>query len=247
MSGCSYSCLVFPAAPHIEYAPSLSQLEGVIRAMVSTGWFDSSGSGWRGVTVDSAGAFKKVPLQLGNAQAALEELAPAGTFWIELHNRRDSGDPTPFEEDAEGIFRPQYCESGYLFVSTIMLAVEDPYGTDHIACPTCGSNVLRARREHPDPAVSKISPMPQLYVGSRCMACGLALDLGRLAMTLKAAIDSPEPRSEIAPFFRFGVWLLPVEKRYPDTDRITLDPALPILLQRECGVPFRSVGTLSCS
>ena len=88
--------------------------------------------------------------------------------------------------------------------------------------------------------------MPQLYAPERCPKCGKDLDLAQLSMSLTSVIDSQSPRVEVAPFFRFGIWLLPVEKRYPETERVVLDPSLLLNLQEACGVPFRSVGTLSC-
>ena len=85
--------------------------------------------------------------------------------------------------------------------------------------------------------------MPQMYVGPKCPHCGVALDLENLSMPFTTAVDAPTPRVEMAPFFRFGIWLLPVEKRHPETERITLDPQILTVLERECGVTFRSLGT----
>ena len=49
------------------------------------------------------------------------------------------------------MFRPEYCEDAYLFVSGVPLAVEDPYGTTESACPACGGNVLVSERTIPTP------------------------------------------------------------------------------------------------
>src|SRR3972149_3231075 len=110
MSGCSYGCLVYPEAGHFDFVPTASQVEAVIRGLVADGWIEAAGRGWRGVLADQNGAFRKVPLQLGSLSSNLSDLAQSSTFTVEIHNSKDSGDPTPFEEDAEGIFRPTYCE-----------------------------------------------------------------------------------------------------------------------------------------
>jgi hypothetical protein len=247
MSGCSYSCLVYPAAGHFNFVPSVSQLEATIRGLAADGWVEASGRGWRGVSTEQTGAFRKVPLQLGSLSSNLADLAVASTFTVEIHNSRDAGDPTPFEEDGEGIFRPAYCEDAYLFVSAVPLAVEDPYGTDECACMRCRKNILASRSEHADPAIRRALLQPPQYAPSCCPHCKAELDLAQLSMSLTTVIDSSSPRVEVAPFFRFAVWLLPVEKRYPETERVMVDPGVLMALQTACGVPFRSVGTLSCS
>ena len=99
MSGCSYSCLVYPESRYVRYVPSAIQMEAAVRALVAGGWLESSTRGWRGVTVEESGSFKKVPLEMTSLTSGVEALTVANTFWIEMHNQRDSGDPTPFEED----------------------------------------------------------------------------------------------------------------------------------------------------
>jgi len=248
MSGCSYSCLVYPQRGHSAFRPSRSQLAEVVRTLVAAGWVDARGSGWRGVVVDDAGGFVKVPLQADTLESGLDHLlSVAGTFSMEFRNGRDCGDPTPFEEDGEGIFRPEYCEDAYVLISDVPLVVGDPYGTSDVLCPKCGVNMLLARRDHEQRAVAKAVFLPARYAPPFCPACSAAIDVESLSMSLTGVIDGPSPRTEVAPFFHFGIWLLPVEKRYPDKEEVVLDPGLLDVLKDRCGLPFRSVGTLECS
>jgi hypothetical protein len=245
MSGSSYGCLVYPEAAHLDFVPSGSQLEAVIRGLVRSGWVDASGGQWRGVVVDRAGAFAKVPFSIDTLGPALETCLTSDTFWLEFRNTRDEGDPTPFEQDKDGVFLPRYCENIYAFVSPARLAAEDPYGNDTIPCARCNANVLLTRASHVAANVRKALPMPTSYLPESCPHCNGPLDPEALSMTFTSAVDGPSPREERAPFFRFGLWLRPVEKRHPPTERITLSGDLPILLRSACGVGFRSLGTVS--
>lgn len=251
MGGVSYSCLVYPTSANMTYVPDTRVLADVVRALIETEWISSDDGDWLGLGSDDQGKLVKVPLRLSSLEEGLVTLASkARHFLLKFENARDVGDPTPFEEDLSGIYRGAYCESCWITRSDTLLVVEDEgLPADHVPCTSCGQNVILDRDQHPDASVrAKIQLLPaHCYLPLSCPHCAATLDPSQLSMELTTAIDPPGPRREVAPFYQFCVWSLPVEKRYPDVEEIVLDPTLLDQLSAVCGVPFRSFGKLTGS
>jgi hypothetical protein len=247
MGGPSYSCLVYPTSAHMTYVTRV--LADVVRVLIETQWVSSDDGDWLGLGADDQGKLVRMPLQLSSLEDGLVTLASkARHFLLKFENARDVGDPIPFVEDLTGVFRGVYCESCWITVSDTLLVVEDQgLPADGVPCTTCGRNVLLDREEHPDASVrTRIPLLPaQCYLPASCPHCGAKLDPYHLSMELTTAIDPPGPRREAAPFYRFCIWSFPVEKRYPDVERIAVDPTLLERLSAVCGVPFRSFGKLA--
>jgi hypothetical protein len=188
-----------------------------------------------------------LPLDPSALRHSLELLVACGSYRIDVDNERDEGDPTPFEQDAAGVFRPDYCESAHIRVSAARVPVGDlDCMPDTILCPDCRSSLLVDIDEHADASVKYLSG-PESFVPETCPGCGVILDPLSLTATIEDIVDGLTPRVETAPFAKFSLVLYPVEKRYPETDVISVDERLVRLVGDACGVPFRSIGQLQCS
>jgi hypothetical protein len=246
--GLSYDCLVFPAPGYCTFAPSADVYGRVVAALVDAGWLEPNADtrGFHQPPGKGLKPFKVKSLGASDVTSALGKLS--GSYHLHFGNRRDEGDPTPFEEDKSGVFRAAYCEDAYLGVSDVPLLIEDQgHPSDVAACPACKESAVVYRGDQPKVSDPSLLMGGACFLPPKCPHCRKPLDPEKLSMELHQAADRKCPARESAPFFRFSLWMLAVESRSPDVKRIKLDPSLPALLKKICGVPFRSFGRLEWS
>jgi hypothetical protein len=239
----SYHCVVFASAGHVSYTPSATVVGRLVKALTEAGWLDEVGD----APLLDAHAEGKTPKQVrvrsrrGSDVASALAKVKGNSYVLTFDNAiLPAPNRAPFEEDKRGVFRAPHCSDLFIGVSEYPLLVEDRgYPKDKTSCTRCKRNPVLLF----DGKVggSGLLLSSTLFLPARCPHCGVSLDPESLTMKLDYACDRKRPAVERAPFFRFSVSL---GEDAPKLTRIRLDPSLPALLKKVCGVPFRSYGKL---
>lgn len=222
---------------NMRAVPSGAQLDAIVRALVSTGWVDSTQLAYR---VQGYGSrLTRNFLRVGHVADDLAIVSrDVDGVLIQLpaaEAERAAGDNRIYSDMPAGTpLGPHQCQGIDLLLSrrVCMLPWSEETGAE-LPCSSCGDDLLPQLLKLPATHWSFIALEIEGRLGS-CSSCGKPLSLEQLKGRRRASDGAMADE----PTFRFAVCL--TADAPPDPDRAESDPGLLAILNEHTGQSFRA-------